>query len=263
MKITGKIEVEGVILNISIEAPDDAEELYVTNISRDHIAIPKDQMLIDHLGLNEGTVRHLEKLNIHNLGQLLARGWEIKALDGLPEPAKWDIERAVQELRRGAVIFEPVDVQEIAPETTDESAKPKELSIREAGEISRKVLFDPSCRLEPVTMESPFSRFGFPPQVTKAIQRKHGNINVKELIALGRTKLIMTPGLNSHDVDLIEVRVEAFGYKLGFPDMPLADMSDTPSEEVLDQDINDDGEEKSDQDIDDDEVEDEFQNDKE
>lgn len=232
MKITGKVEVEGIVLDINIEAPDDATELYVTNVSKEHITIPKERMLISHLGLNENTVRHLEGLNIHNLGQLLENGWDLKPLNNIPQAAQWDIDRALQEVRRTAVIFEPVALQADASiqAPTEPSRKPPEMTISQSGQLARKVLADREVLPQVITLESPFSSLGFTAKLVRAIQRKYGAINVKELIALGHTRLIMTTGVTSHDINLIERRLETFGYKLGFPDKPIADMEDVDSE---------------------------------
>ena len=232
MKITGKVEVEGIVLNINIEAPDDTTELYVTNVSKEHITIPKERMLISHLGLNENTVRHLEGLNIHNLGQLLENGWDPKPLNGIPQAAQWDIDRALQEVRRTAIIFEPVALQEDvslqAP--AEPSRKPPEMTISQSGQLARKVLADREVLPQAITLESPFSSMGFTAKFVKAVQRKYGFINVKEFIALGRNRLIMTPGVTSDDMSLIERKLETFGYKLGFPDKPIVDMEDMGSD---------------------------------
>lgn len=226
IKIIGKVEVEGIILNINIEAPDDATELYVTNVSKEHITIPKERMLISHLGLNESTVRSLERLDIHNLGQLLEDGWDIKHLNGIPQAAQLDIDRALQEVRRTAVIFEPIAFQESAATQApaEPSRKPPEMSISQSGQLARKVLADREVLPQAITFESPFSSLGFTAKFVKAVQKKHGNINVKVFIALGRPRLVMTPGVTSDDIALIERRLEVFGYKLGFPDKPIADM---------------------------------------
>lgn len=228
MKITGKVEVEGIILNINIEAPDDATELYVTNVSKEHITIPKERMLISHLGMNENTVRFLEGLNIHNLGQLLENGWDPKPLNNIPQAAQWDIDRALQEVRRTAVIFEPVALQEDASMQVpvEPSRKPPEMTISQSGQLARKVLADREVLPQVIALDNAFSSLGFTAKFVKAIQRKHGAINVKELIALGRAHLVMTPGVTSDDIALIEQRLETFGYKLGFPDKPIADMED-------------------------------------
>lgn len=231
MKIMGKVEVEGIVLNINIEAPDDTTELYVTNVSKEHITIPKERMLISHLGLNDKTVRYLEEQNIHNLGQLLENGWDPKPLNGIPQAAQWDIDRALQEVRRTAVIFEPVALQADASiqAPTEPFRKPSEMTISQSGQLARKVLADREVLPQVITLESPFSSLGFTAKLVRAIQRKHGAINAEELIALGRSRLVMTPGVTSHDINLIERRLETFGYKLGFPDKPIADMEDAGS----------------------------------
>ena len=233
IKITGKVEVEGIVLTINIEAPDDTTELYVTNVSKEYITIPKERMLIEHLGLNESTVRHLEGIGIHNLGQLLASGWEVKTLNGIPQAAQWDIDRALQEVRRTAIIFEPMPLQENATAQVgaEPSRKPPAMSISQSGQLARKVLADREILPQVIMLESPFSSLGLNIKVVKAIQKKHGAMNVKELIALGRNRLVMTPGVTSDDIDFIEQRVETLGYKLGFPEKPLADMEDAGSDE--------------------------------
>ena len=71
MRINGKIEVNGTPFVVHLEVDDNTTELYLTNLPPNYLAIPKEQMLVMHLGLGETAVKNLKKLGVENLDQLL------------------------------------------------------------------------------------------------------------------------------------------------------------------------------------------------
>lgn len=215
MKIVGKIEVEGVVLTVNVDAPDDCTQLYLTNVEPEHIALPLAQVPLSFLTLKPATLTELQRLGLANLAQLLDAGWHIKSLPELSSELRTEIATAIDRLRQTAAIVEPL------PETVEVPVEGlvkllPELSLAETAAITREILADPEVLAERIMLESGVGKLGLRPEAVKTLHRRYGTgMKLQDLFALSKARLTMTPGLTAMDVAMIELKARRMGFQLG------------------------------------------------
>lgn len=105
MQIQGTLTVEGVQLHVHIDAPDEARELYVTNIPPTALLIPRERVRIEWLGLPPDVIQRLREKGIHALGHLVDGAWRLLA-SHLDEEERIAVTEALARFLEAALVFE-------------------------------------------------------------------------------------------------------------------------------------------------------------
>ncbi len=184
MKIQGVIEAEGVKLHVEVDVPDAQTEVYVTNIDPHCVVVPQDRWRVEFLGLPREIVKMFHDHGIFFLSQLNHEN-EKGAL-GFDEDVLDEITEALERFRKMAIIFEGVNGYQDRTET-----------VINAPEV---ILVKPSIESN---LEFDIGIIGLGRPQEESL-RKKGVKTLKDLVALGRSRLLMTDKMDQRGIDKIE-----------------------------------------------------------
>lgn len=209
MKIQGEVEIEGIKLQVNIEAPDDAQNLYVTNVSPTCVVVPRERWQIEWLGLSEKTVRELTKRGLTTIAHLIDDQWQLK-IGILPETISEEIKEALERLRSIAIVFKgPVISEE---ETAPSSVAARRKNLATAAKDLRELVGE----IEAIGagQDKSLTQLGLPNKVIRMLTKRYSVGTAKELAQLGEPRIIMTPGLTAQDISLIKAKLAEIGLYL-------------------------------------------------
>lgn len=199
MRIKGAIEIEGIRLVVDIEAPDNEREVFVTNISPSFLVIPRARWPVEFLELDSEVIEAARTAGIQRLSDLVDEQWQLRLPDDLIQHHAV-IQEAVKRLRGIALTFEPV-----APEPVlREGREPFPIPTAEEIKPERK-----SVTRSP---DSPLNSIGVPEKLLKTLEKQRGVTTIRDLLELGRRKLVMTTGITVNDVEMLEGKLADAGY---------------------------------------------------
>ncbi|MBI2636699.1 MAG: hypothetical protein HYW81_00700 [Parcubacteria group bacterium] len=210
MRIKGVVEVEGVRLHVDIQAPDEREDVYVTNLHPNCLVVPKERWYVEFLGLSQSAQVELAAENIRHLGQLTDGEWKLSR-NGLTEATTSELNAALQHLREMALLFEQTPLEQIVrelvgfpiPEVAEEDAEAGETGTA-ASEAGGALPLDTPLKEVPKLA----------PVILDLLPFVHKARTIADVLKLGTGRIIMTPGITAKDVTrLVEVLAEA-GHKL-------------------------------------------------
>lgn len=198
MKIRGTLSIEGIDLHVDIEAPDDAQELYVTNVNPNCLVVPKERWRVEFMGLPPEIVAQLHDRQIYVLGELVDASWELKA-DNLENDTRQVITTAISDLRKLALLFEG-----------DAGESRLGHRLQRDSEISVTVGNVRSERL----LNQDISSIGLQKRQEDALRTDRSVTTVRDLVSLGEAKIIMTKHMDQKGLERIESVLGRVGIKL-------------------------------------------------
>ncbi|MBI5728252.1 MAG: hypothetical protein HY984_00685 [Candidatus Magasanikbacteria bacterium] len=196
MHIQGEMTIEGVRLVVDIEAPDDDREIFVTNLGPSFITIPKQRWPLEYLDLADETREALRQAGVRTLADVIDRSWQLslpQGLDGYHD----EVWSALESLRSIALTFEALP---------DDVAEPG-LEPFPIGEEIAKVKAPPSR----LSLDTQLASIGVPQSICIKLQKARNTTSIRELLRLGRRKLVMTAGIVVSDVDTIDQKFKGAG----------------------------------------------------
>lgn len=194
MKIQGIIEAEGVKLHVDVDVPDDQVEVYVTNVHPNCVVVPQDRWRVEFLGLPREIVKMLHDRGVFFLSQLNHENE--KGVLGFDKEVLDEINEALTKLQEIAIIFEGTDGYQDRTET----------AIKESEIILAKPAIESS-------LEFDIGIIGLGRPQEESLHKK-GVKTLKDLVALGRSRLLMTDKMDQRGVDKIEVALRKAGVEL-------------------------------------------------
>lgn len=221
MRIQGTLEVEGVKLHVNIDAPDNHQEIFVTNVHPNCVVIPRERWKIEYLGFSSLLVDTLHAQGVHFLHHLVDERWEAR-MDGftLTEAEMEEIERALETFFSIALVFDQSPEVVVNPELPpgDFQKRLKEVSSAELvseGQASEV----PSVEGVPVKvraneiMNQDIAVLGLPAGVAKNMrERSEGSVNtIHDVLSAGKYGLRKVRHMN----DKMLARIEEGMKKLG------------------------------------------------
>lgn len=200
MKVQGTLSLEGVKLHVRIDAADDQQTLYVTNVHPNCLVIPKERWRVEFLGLPKEIVEELHRRNIVFLGQLIDGNWKLGAR-GLNEDMRQQIGEALRKFLDIALVFD---------------LPPKH---------KLELLFRPSASADEdeESVESENGGSGVDQDIAVAGLLGHQEESLRktkhvktlgDVLKLGRNRLLMTKGVDARAMEKIEVALRKFGLEL-------------------------------------------------
>lgn len=199
MKVQGTLSLEGVKLHVRIDAPDDQQTLYVTNVHPNCLVIPKERWRVEFLGLPKEIVEELHRRNIVFLGQLINENWTLGA-HGLNEDMRQQIGEALRIFLDIALVFD----------------LPPKYKLEQ--------LFRPSASTDDEeAIESPNGGSGLDQDISVAglltyqeetLQKTKNVKTLGDILKMGRSRLLMTKGVDARAMDKIEVALRKYGLNL-------------------------------------------------
>lgn len=202
MRVRGTLTVEGIKLHVDVEAPDHQKELFVTNVHPSCLVIPRERWKIEYLGFTDRTVAELRAKGIATLDNMLDSEWSLdpREMSGLSDAAREEVERTLEEFREIALIFDmPRQGKEAKRERVASVAPP--INMKELA--TRNDVLDESV-----------SVLGLPQEVMEILKKRHGVECVRDLVALDRDQLIMTPKMDEKNIRRIEEQLAKRGLYL-------------------------------------------------
>lgn len=199
MKVQGTLSLEGIKLHVRIDAPDDQQTLYVTNVHPNCLVIPKDRWRVEFLGLPKEIVAELHQRNIVFLGQLIDENWNLGA-HGLNEDMRQQIGEALRIFFKIALVFDLPPKYKLErlfkpPALTDDDDEPAptngvsgtDQDIAVAGLLGHQ----------------------------EESLRKMKNVNtLGDILRLGRNRLFMTKGVDARAMEKIETALRKYGLEM-------------------------------------------------
>lgn len=195
MKIQGVLNVEGVELHVNIEAPDGQRELYVTNIHPSCLVIPRERWRVEYLGLPSEVVRGLKEQGISSLEDLLNEEWNLdlkKVQKKLTASAIAQIEQSLHNFLEIALVF---DMPRQFPEVNVRDV------IHQNGNGKHP-------QKNEGALDTSIEVLGLPVLLRKALERHHKVTTLRDLVALDKDQLIMTPGIDGKSIQRIEAALK-------------------------------------------------------
>lgn len=203
MRVTGSIDVDGVKLVVDVDVPDGMTQVFVTNISPDCLVIPKSRWPITLLELGSMSVQVLQQAGLMTLENITDEQWNVRLPESL-QPLVEEVTKAVQRLRAVALTFEaeestaPTDYREGFPIAIGDSV------VAAAGETSLL----PPPENDPMDRLIESMTYELPKRLVRIFHDK-GIKTVRDLIALGRRKVVFTKGVTAADIDLLDVKLKS------------------------------------------------------
>jgi hypothetical protein len=180
MKMQGTLEVDGVRLTVDIEAPDDATDLYVTNVHPNCLVIPKERWRIEHMGLSDDATTYLHHRGIHFLGQLVNGGFKL-VLTSLDDSVANEVHHSLERIRDMALLFETEQAANHTP-PVDSPELDVDISVLALSKFQEQSL------------------------------RKNRGVNtLRDVVQLGKNSLLMTQNIDQKAVDKIEEALRRVG----------------------------------------------------
>lgn len=195
MRIKGEIEIEGVKLCIDIEAPDDDRVIFVTNLTPSFLVVPKQRWPVEFLELRPETIEGLRDAGVDTLGDLVDDSWQLTLLPGL-EQHHQEIRGAIAQLREIAMTFE-------------DHPEPDALPASETFPLPEEETRAPAS--DSLSLGTQLASIGVPERICVQLLRTRNIGSIRELLQLGRRKLVMTAGIKLDDVQTIERRMADAG----------------------------------------------------
>lgn len=198
MKIQGVLSVEGVRLHVDVEAADDEQDLYVTNVHPNCLVVPKERWRIEFLGLPPAALLELKRRQIFTLGQLVDESWNL-GVDGFSTELATCITEALGEFRKIALVFE-----------RQASYRPLQaLPITESEQAGTDIAVSQAD-----AQRTDIAELGLP-RAQERVLRKTRNVQTYgDLVALGRNRLLMTSQITSKTVQRIEETLRGVGLNM-------------------------------------------------
>lgn len=202
MRISGVVVIEGVQLVVNVDAPDDEREIYVTNLHPSFVVVPRERWPVEYLNLSAEVVADLKGAGIHTLWDFTNGAWEVR----LPSTVGQHFDavtNAIGQVRQLAITFE------IPTESS------REMQKREAVPIGQVVTQQEAVVHRPVsgTLGSSLISIGVPDAVVSKLRRARGEVEtIRDLLTLGRRKLVMTTGISAQEVTEVEERIRGAGF---------------------------------------------------
>jgi len=222
MKIRGVVDIEGIALNVIIDAPDDTKELYVTNISARCLVMPKERWPLRCLGLSQEVFRELTDKGFATLDHVVDAHWKIKDDLAVRPNTKKELEKQVVYFLDRALIFPDLSVPE---ENKDKITFPISGEWERVSESHESPAH--ATIPDPLLGQRSLMEFGLPAHIAKKLQVDHGIDTIDDLLRLGKVRVFMTKGLSKKDVALIDEHLKVHG--LSYYD-PLKKEEDVDSE---------------------------------
>lgn len=198
MKIRGTVEIEGMTLNVLIDAPDDTTELYVTNISSRCLVIPKERWLVCYLGLSKETFQELTAKGFMTLDHVLDAAWKVRDDIPLTVPAMDELKKQVHVFLERALIFPDLGILQARE-------KKETFPIRKKQQRTAAMREKSDTATTPAPLLGQRSLSGFlPANIVKTLQVQHGIETIDDLLQLGKVRVFMTKGLSKADVSRID-----------------------------------------------------------
>lgn len=194
MRIRGILKMRGTKLHVDLEAPDGTKDLFVT-VRPDCLVVPRSKWSVDSLGLPTETIAELRALDISMLSQLIDENWNL-GVDGLTEETRVHVTTAVERVR-GMVLDHG---EQLTPERPVRVPPMPTPALHE--QVEERVLDTDidSLRLSKEQRES---------------LRNRRNVNTwRDLVALGKTRLLMTPKMDEKGLRRIEEALTKAGIHL-------------------------------------------------
>jgi len=202
MRVKGRIEVEGVTLVVDIEAPDDQQEVFVTNIDPSVLTIPKGRWSLDFLGLPEKVVGKLQGCGLRTLGDITDEHWQVQLPSDLTDHLEV-VTEAVVRLREIALTFEPSEEDAI---TSNKGKHPFPLPEEDGQEEPE----EPTTKT--VSGTDSLISIGVPAETVNILAQERGITTIQDLIQLGRRKVVMTTGININNVKTLDEKLAEAGF---------------------------------------------------
>lgn len=212
MNIKGVLEMEGgPNLHIDIEAPDDQEHIFVTNIHPNCLVIPKERWWVGYLALSPGVLRELRSKAIEHLDQLVDSSWEL-TVDGLSERARKEIIEALAHFQEIALVFKEPSREELGKEVV---SFPLE-KIQAKAELAVSPPIGEEVKLKPrhVSPDTSLEALMMPLHITTILKVRYEVVTISDVLRLGKRRLVMTPGLSAEDIRKLEIIFERAGHPL-------------------------------------------------
>ena len=206
MRIQGVIRVNDVRLIADIDAPDDARDVYITNVSPDYIIIPRERWPLTHLSLSEEVLAAFTAAGLSFLGEIVDAQWTVTLPESLAAHFPVVVE-AVGKLRGRAITF---DGDEGPSSQRTQIPIPMDALVQD-----RAVLPLLHTIKDPTTLS--LSEAGFPPKLVGLLKTHRQITTVRSLIEAGKRRVTMTTGVNNADVELIGRRLEQLGLSWDTP----------------------------------------------
>lgn len=203
MRVTGSIDVDGVKLVVDVDVPDGMTQVFVTNISPDCLVIPKSRWPITLLELGSMSVQVLQQAGLMTLENITDEQWNVRLPESL-QPLVEEVTKAVQRLRAVALTFE---MEQSAAFTDEREGFPITLSDSVAA-AARETSLLPPPENDPLDLLIESARFELPKRLVRILHDK-GVRTVRDLIALGRRKVVFTKDVTAADVDLLDVKLKS------------------------------------------------------
>ena len=203
MRVTGSIDVDGVKLVVDVDVPDGMTQVFVTNISSDCLVIPKSRWPITLLELGSMSVQVLQQAGLVSLGDITDDQWNVR----LPEPLQplvEEVTKAVQRLRAVALTF---DAEEPAVPADDREGFPIAVSDSVVA-MTEEISLLPPPENDPLDQLIQSVTYELPKRLVRILHDK-GVKTVRDLVALGRRKVVFTKGMTAADVDLLDVKLKS------------------------------------------------------
>lgn len=201
MKIEGVVTVEGVELHVNIEAPDDERELWVTNIHPSCLVIPRERWRVEYLGLPLEVLKECKNQGIASLDDLLSEQWKVdlkKVQKKLSVSAIAHIEQATHNFLEIALVFDmPRQYPEVNVQDVIHQNGKQDNSQKNTG-----------------TLDASIEVLELPVMLRKTLERHLKVKTIRELVALDRDQLIMTPDVDEKSIRRIEAALNARGLYL-------------------------------------------------
>lgn len=211
MKVQGTLTVEGVKLYVRIDARDDEQELYVTNVHPNCLVIPKERWKVDYLGLPSEVVQELKNRGILFLGQLVDGKWNL-GVSGFNEEMQAVISDALRKFLEIALVFDlPVKYQLGQLFTPQLAAVTQKLRVPDDG--------------KPV-LEQDISTIGLNKNQVDVLKNLKKVRTIGDLMELGRNRILMTPQMDARGIQKIEEALREYGLEL--PDNPQMPSQSAP-----------------------------------
>ncbi len=212
MMIKGVFEVDGVRILVDVDIPAGQREVYVTNVSAQCLVIPRERWRLDLLDLNAATLGALTSAGMKTLDDLVSDNWELKLPDELLE-FKEAVERAVIRLRSVALTFDPLSEnveQQRSPFPIPAEQQRRLPPVVPQGQREDQVVVASKSRQQ-IPLSSSLTTIGVSGKIAKTLSER-GAATIGQLLERGRSKLVMTPGLKSTDVNLVERKLLEHGF---------------------------------------------------
>ncbi|MBI4094134.1 hypothetical protein HY417_04170 [Candidatus Kaiserbacteria bacterium] len=199
MKIQGVLTIEGVKLHVDIDALDDDQDLYVTNVHPNCLVIPKERWRVEFLGLPPDIVEQLQKRGIGTLDKLVNGDWHAR-VDGFDEASQRKIAASLAEFLRIAFVFNYHGISSDSEE------------VLQADTTETTVLHE--RRTDDPALNTDIAVVGLLKPQEETLRNRKGMATLGDLVKLGRSRLLMTDTMDERGVQKIEVALRERGLEL-------------------------------------------------